>query len=794
LLELGQDPEQVVELAAGDTIDFMCSARHLGYNVRLVAFEATISLSGVVESLDCERLTQSETLLTWELPSPVDSLRILRDGVELAVLDPTDTSYTDAATPERAHTYTVEATLGLRNEGPSCTLEDPTFGAISDLLCDRPGDGETVTVSWTNNGPGYDTLSIQIDPNDPVPGELIALDPATTQFVDENVPSGPRTYRIAATWENGGTGGVSCSPDDPRLVPPSDLICVRDPNAVADDDVDLTWVNNGTGYDSVHIFLNDVEIAVLAADATEYLDTVPPGDADFEVKYTARVLSPGPTCRLSDPDFPNGTRWVFEELFPQSLDESTNPVGVFTFGGYTGITNTNPYPLPTPTELPIEFFVPFDTVGNPAGLATWSSSGQFPDAFGVIALRPADTATVWNPAWFGGPHWEIGMINLQCSTWQSPTVRVTIPEDGNYFINASYENRNAGNVPQPAGAPTDIRVFVRRDGELDESISVLSRTVDVPGTGDVEVPVTVAGFQSELRVALGEPQIPDPRLSITDQDIIDGVATEQDRAEGRANNRFFRWPQDLNRPDLNQGDGGGVGTSLPFSAGDTLEFMACPREGSDYQHVTAFQLTVQLALESVTPTGGCCDEDGNCTVAEQADCVAGGGTYQGNGTLCDTVTCPVDTGACCAAGGCQELSEEDCTAADGTYNGDGTVCLADTCGTPFRRGDHDGSGLVDITDPLNLLGFLFLGQTPPICEDASDGDNSGALDISDALNLLGFLFLGSFPLNETLPGPANCGLDPDFEIDPDGDGPLPVQPAESLGCDTYPSAVGLACP
>jgi hypothetical protein len=123
------------------------------------------------------------------------------------------------------------------------------------------------------------------------------------------------------------------------------------------------------------------------------------------------------------------------------------------------------------------------------------------------------------------------------------------------------------------------------------------------------------------------------------------------------------------------------------------------------------------------------------------------------------------------------------------YTPDGTEM-----GTPFRRGDHDGSGIVDITDPLNLLGFLFLGTTSPICADASDGDNSGALDISDALNLLGFLFLGSFPLNETLPGPTNCGPDPTVIVDPDGPGGFPEQPVATLGCDTYPSATGTACP
>jgi hypothetical protein len=115
----------------------------------------------------------------------------------------------------------------------------------------------------------------------------------------------------------------------------------------------------------------------------------------------------------------------------------------------------------------------------------------------------------------------------------------------------------------------------------------------------------------------------------------------------------------------------------------------------------------------------------------------------------------------------------------------------------FRRGDHDGSGVVDLTDPLNILFFLFLGQQLPICLDASDGDNSGAVDLSDALNLLQFLFLGGFPLVATLPGPFDCGSDPTVDIDPDGPGGFPNQPATTLGCDMYPSPDFLpaaACP
>jgi hypothetical protein len=258
--------------------------------------------------------------------------------------------------------------------------------------------------------------------------------------------------------------------------------------------------------------------------------------------------------------------------------------------------------------------------------------------------------------------------------------------------------------------------------------------------------------------------------------------------------------------------------------------------GSGFEGATVdVEVTI---LENDDTQGACCFLDGSCTFGTSGDCDALSGVYQGDGTNCDTAVCPITIlGACCTAGNCDSVTLEDCEAGGGLYVGDGISCggincpepplpgacctggvctdavtQADcesgggtfqgeesdcgsvTCGTPFRRGDHDGSGIVDITDPLNLLGFLFLGTTPPICEDASDGDNSGIADITDALNVLGFLFLGSFPLNETLPGPMTCGLDPTVVIDPDGEGGFPPQPATSLGCDMYPSASGTACP
>jgi hypothetical protein len=39
-------------------------------------------------------------------------------------------------------------------------------------------------------------------------------------------------------------------------------------------------------------------------------------------------------------------------------------------------------------------------------------------------------------------------------------------------------------------------------------------------------------------------------------------------------------------------------------------------------------------------TGACCAADGTCTVGTEADCLAAGGTYQGDGTDCDPNPCP----------------------------------------------------------------------------------------------------------------------------------------------------------
>ncbi|MCZ6796018.1 MAG: hypothetical protein O7J95_20610 [Planctomycetota bacterium] len=75
----------------------------------------------------------------------------------------------------------------------------------------------------------------------------------------------------------------------------------------------------------------------------------------------------------------------------------------------------------------------------------------------------------------------------------------------------------------------------------------------------------------------------------------------------------------------------------------------------------------------------------------------------------------------------------------------------------FVRGDYNRDASFDISDPVALLGYLFLGRPAGPCADAGDVDDSGRLEITDAIFALSHLFLGAPPPPAPFPEP---GADP----------------------------------
>ena len=76
----------------------------------------------------------------------------------------------------------------------------------------------------------------------------------------------------------------------------------------------------------------------------------------------------------------------------------------------------------------------------------------------------------------------------------------------------------------------------------------------------------------------------------------------------------------------------------------------------------------------------------------------------------------------------------------------------------FRRGDCNADAMLNIGDPISLLGILFSGEGPAACDDACDMNDDGSLNIADAIFVLATLFsMGAEP---PAPGPDLCGADP----------------------------------
>src|SRR5262245_6591770 len=78
----------------------------------------------------------------------------------------------------------------------------------------------------------------------------------------------------------------------------------------------------------------------------------------------------------------------------------------------------------------------------------------------------------------------------------------------------------------------------------------------------------------------------------------------------------------------------------------------------------------------------------------------------------------------------------------------------------FRRGDVNDNGVVLMEDALFILGIMFVdgGKGWVKCQDSADVTDDGSIDITDPIYLLYFLFLGGPPIPR--PSGVGCGLDP----------------------------------
>jgi hypothetical protein len=84
---------------------------------------------------------------------------------------------------------------------------------------------------------------------------------------------------------------------------------------------------------------------------------------------------------------------------------------------------------------------------------------------------------------------------------------------------------------------------------------------------------------------------------------------------------------------------------------------------------------------------------------------------------------------------------------------------------PFRRGDSNRDGRVDIADPVNTLLGIFKGEGNAFqadCRDRLDANDDGRVDISDPI--FSFLWLFNGGTAPPSPGPGAAGHDPTADL------------------------------
>ena len=221
--------------------------------------------------LSCSVAGGTDSVLTWVNTEPSTSIKVLRDGVEIADLPPTSTGYTDAGVAPATYEYCVINVFGPKTSASTCcTLLVPApptnFSCLS-----TAGD---VGMSWTNNEE-YDDITLERD------GAVIAVLPGgTTSYTDIATEPGAHTYTLSGSKDGNSSSTIDCSEEVPAAA--TDLTA----SALAST-VSLDWSHSGPGTEA-DLTRNGAPLASLPA-ATQSLDDTGLAPGDYQYCVTMRI-------------------------------------------------------------------------------------------------------------------------------------------------------------------------------------------------------------------------------------------------------------------------------------------------------------------------------------------------------------------------------------------------------------------------------------------------------------------------------------------------------------------------
>jgi hypothetical protein len=131
--------------------------------------------------------------------------------------------------------------------------------------------------------------------------------------------------------------------------------------------------------------------------------------------------------------------------------------------------------------------------------------------------------------------------------------------------------------------------------------------------------------------------------------------------------------------------------------------------------IVAYRNSHESCLSVGGPYGACCYGT-SCLERAESECLSTGGTFQGDGTECDSINCNGSTGACCTtSGNCNVLTSSQCDAIGGDYEGDNVPCDNEIC-IPQPQGACCTGVSCIITEQADCDG-TWLGQDTT-CDDS----------------------------------------------------------------------------
>jgi hypothetical protein len=218
--------------------------------------------------LECrERAPFWNVALAWTDAFVADSLRITRNGNELATLPGDAATFTDAVAGPGTYAYEVYAVFGPRESARVACTVDITFVPPVALDSCAIDESRVARLAWKNGAANYGGIEVLIDgapaPESPLAGDALAYTSA---------PFAPGSHTLALRPFIGAFQAQAAECSDAAVLPgPTALACVAS---------DLRWETilswtSGWPYGSVTVVRDGVPVATLSGAPESYVDPVP---------------------------------------------------------------------------------------------------------------------------------------------------------------------------------------------------------------------------------------------------------------------------------------------------------------------------------------------------------------------------------------------------------------------------------------------------------------------------------------------------------------------------------------